>query len=105
MAERYRQDHQAGDLVVDLLELKVPKLFAVERGREDDEAVAHEFSAFLCNYILRCNLKHTIVKKIMDIMVRELNSHTQMSESYKDHITQSIMYYSAPLSGCNLRPV
>ena len=57
---------------MDLLELKVPKLFAVERGRKEDEAVADEFSAFLRNYILRCNLKHTIIKKIMDIMVREL---------------------------------
>ena len=58
--------------MVDLLKLKVPKLFAVEGGREEDEAVAHEFSAFLRNYILRCNLKHTIVEKIMDILVREL---------------------------------
>lgn len=82
--------------MVDLLKLKVPKLFAVERGREEDEAVAHEFSAFLRSYILKCSLKHTIVTKIIDIMVRELNSHTQMSES---------QYYSPPLSGCNLRPV
>ena len=91
--------------MVDLLKLKVPKLFAVERGREEDEAVAHEFSTFLCNYILRCSLKHTILEKIMDIMVRELNSRTQMSESHKDHITQPVMYYFPPLSGCNLRPV
>lgn len=105
VAGRYRQDRRAGDLVVDLLKLKVPKLFAVEGGREEDEAVAHEFSAFLRTYILRCNLKYTILAKLMDIMVRELNSHTQMSESHEDHITQPIMYYSPPLSGCNLRPV
>ena len=77
MAERYHQDGRAEDLVVDLLKLKVPKLFAVERGREEDEAVAREFSAFLHNYILRCDPKHTILRKMRDIMVSELNSQSR----------------------------
>ena len=71
VAERYHQDGQAGDLVVDLLKLEVPKLFAVEEGEEKDEEVCHKFSQFLQNYIFRCNLKHTILKKMRHILVRE----------------------------------
>ena len=70
MAERYRDDGQAGKLVVDLLMLDVPKLFAVEGGREEDEAVGREFSAFLQDYILRCDPKHTILSKMNIILVR-----------------------------------
>ena len=73
MAECYRDDGQAGDLVVDLLNLQVPKLFAVEGG-EKDEVVHHEFSQFLKNYIFRCKLKHTILKKMKNILVSEPNS-------------------------------
>ena len=71
MAERYRDDGRAGDLVVDLLKLEVPKLFAVEGGREEDEAVRSEFSRFLRNYILRCDLKLTTLGRMSDIMVRK----------------------------------
>ena len=68
VAECYYRDGRAGDLVVDLLKLRVPKLFAVEWGREEDEAVRHMFSAFLRGYISRCAINHTILEK-MDIVV------------------------------------
>ena len=71
VAERYRQDGRAGDLIVDLLNLKVPKLFAVDRGGEKDEEVRRKFSHFLLGYILKCPLKHTILEKMNDILVRE----------------------------------
>ena len=71
VAERYHQDGRAGDLLVDLLKLEVPKLFAVEEGEEKDEEVRHKFSEFLQNYIFWCNLKHTILKKMESILVRE----------------------------------
>lgn len=68
--------------MVDLLKLKVPKLFAVEQGEEDEE-VRRKFSTFLQNYIRICDLKHTILEKMGDILVREPNSHVlciQLSE-------------------------
>ena len=71
MAERYRDDHRAGELVVDLLQLKVPKLFAVDKGGEEDEEVALQFSAFLRSYISRNALKHTILGKIRNILVSD----------------------------------
>ena len=71
VAERYHQDGRAGDLLVDLLKLEVPKLFAVEEGEEKDEEVRHKFSEFLRNYIFWCNLKHTTLKKMGHILVRE----------------------------------
>ena len=71
VAERYHKDGWAEDLVVDLLKLEVPKLFAVEGGSEEDEAVRCEFSRFLQNYIIECDLQPTIFEKMKDIMVRE----------------------------------
>ena len=73
VAKRYHDSRRAGNLVVDLLELKVPKLFAVEQGEKDEE-VCCQFSAFLRDYILRCDLKHTILGKMIKILVREPNS-------------------------------
>ena len=58
--------------MVDLLKLEVPKLFAVEEGGEKDEDVRYEFSQFLKDYIFRCQLKHTIFKKMRNILVSEL---------------------------------
>ena len=55
VAERYHSSGRAGNLVVDLLKLKVPKLFAVEQGEKDEE-VRRKFSTFLQNYIRRCDL-------------------------------------------------
>ena len=74
VAQRYDKDGRAGDLVVDLLKLKVPKLFAVEGGGEKDENVRHKFSGFLKNYIFRCKLKRTIIEEMKKILVREPNS-------------------------------
>ena len=65
VAECYHKDGRAGDLVVDLLKLEVPKLFAVEGGSEEDEAVRCEFSRFLQNYIIECELP--ILEKRKDI--------------------------------------
>ena len=105
VAKRYLGDGRAGDLVMDLLKLKVPKLFAVENRNQEDEKVRHRFSAFLRHYILRWDLRHTILGNMMNIMVRKLNSHMQMSLSLKDHChlctTPSYVLLS---SGCNLRP-
>jgi len=61
--------------VVDLLKLKVPKLFAVEGGGMEDETVGREFSAFLRNYINRICLRHTILGKMNIILVREGDKH------------------------------
>ena len=71
MAERYRDDGQAGKLVVDLLMLEVPKLFAVVGGVKEDKAVGREFSTFLQDYNSRCNLRHTILSKMKIILVRD----------------------------------
>ena len=71
VAEHYRQECRAGDLGVDLLNLNVPNLFAVKGGEEKDEEVRRKFSAFLRSYILRWDLKHTILERINDILVRE----------------------------------
>ena len=75
VASRYHDDGRARDLVMDLLKLKVPKLFAVEQGGEKDEKVRLLFSSFLSDYIRRNALKHTILMKMSKIMVREANSH------------------------------
>ena len=71
MAERYHQEHRAAELVVDLLKFEVPKLFAANRGEENDEKVRNKFSLFLQEYICRGNLKHIILEKMKVIMVRQ----------------------------------
>ena len=68
-----------------LLDLNVPKLFAVEEGGDKDEAVCRKFSSFLKDYILRCCLQHTLLKKMDHILVRKPSNHIlciQMSESH-----------------------
>lgn len=80
MAKCYREDGRAGDFLLDLLELKLPELFAAERGRGEDEKVRHNFTTFLWDYILRCGLKHTILEEMRNILVRETNSHMQMTQ-------------------------
>jgi len=71
VAQCYDKEGRAGELVIDLLKLEVPKLFAVEGGGEKDKDVRHEFFQFLKNYIFRCKLKHTILKEMRNILVRE----------------------------------
>ena len=82
MAECYHQDGRAGDLVMDLLKLKVPKLFAVEGGKKEDEAVGRTFSLFLRDYIHKYALKHTFLEKMVVILVSKQNSlvHLQICE-------------------------
>ena len=74
VAECYHQDGRGGDLVVDLLKLKVPKLFAVKGGKEEDEAVGRTFSLFLRDYIRKYALKHTFLEKMGVILVSKQNS-------------------------------
>ena len=96
MAERYHQEHRAANLVVDLLKLEVPKLFAVDRGEEKDKKVRNEFSLFLQEYIRQGNLKHIILEKMRVIMVREAICSDQIL-----HHTQKWNVSSLP--GCNFR--
>lgn len=73
VAKRYREDGRAADLVLDLLKLQVPELFAVHGGGEKDKEVRRKFSNFLRDYICRCHLKHTILKKMNIILVSDRN--------------------------------
>ena len=58
--------------MLDLLHLKVPKLFAsVGEGREDS-AVQQDLTAFLKDYINRNALKQSILRNMTKIMVRIL---------------------------------
>ena len=82
MAERYRGDGRAGELVVDLLKLEVPKLFAMEGGGEEDETVGREFSAFLRDYISRNALKLTILGKMNIILVRHSEKFSVQRASF-----------------------
>ena len=47
VAERYHGDGRAGDLIVDLLKLEVPKLFAVEGV--DDPSLHHGIPLTWCD--------------------------------------------------------
>ena len=78
MAEHYQDDGRAGDFLVDLLKLEVPRLFAMEGGEKEDEAVGRKFSHFLQGYISRCAVKHTILEKMSEVMVREANRHLSL---------------------------
>ena len=103
VARCYRDDGRAGDLVVDLLKLKVSKLFAVEGGREEDEAVRSEFSRFLQNYI---HLECDILEKMSNIMVREPNHKVLCEWTLNNNILlhYSTLFLLYNLQGCNLRP-
>jgi len=105
VAKHYFDNGQAGDLIVDLLKLGVPKLSGVE-GRED-ETVGHKFSRFLQGYISRHSLKHIILEKMGDIMVRKADIHIlcmQTGESlFKGRILGNAPTPSSP-PVCNLRP-
>ena len=70
VAERYRLDERAGDFIPDILQLKVPLLFAteIEPAPEGGNRVGDKFSSFLREYIQRNNLRPVIMKKIQDIL-------------------------------------
>ena len=96
VAEHYYQDGRAGDFIMHLLQLNVPKLFAVEVGGDKDEAVCRKFSSFLKNYILRCCLQHTLLNNMHRILVRKPSNHVLCLR----------MSLSPPLlPGCNLGPL
>ncbi len=72
VAERYLQDQRAAEFVLDLLQLSVPKLFAVESSGKEKGAAASisaEFMAFLKDYITRNSLKLLILCQMKDILV------------------------------------
>ena len=94
VAQCYHQDGRAEDLVVDLLKLKVPKLFAVEGEGEDDEKVRCEFSAFLQKHILKYYCKH-VHEKMSKILVsvfanglKTVNSNVHFVKSHLVNIDQ-----------------
>ena len=67
---RYLTDGRAGEFVLDLLKLQVPKLLALETGEEEGgQAVQDEFKKFLRDFIRRHCLKHTILSQITVIVV------------------------------------
>ena len=70
VADDYRSDQRAEDFIPDLLQLKVPLLFAVknEPGAGGGSHVGDTFSSFLHDYILRNNLCHVITNKIKDTL-------------------------------------
>ena len=72
IAEHYRIEKRAHEFIMDLLQLNVPKLFAVEPGEleEDAQAVAMEFTSFLYDFINRNALKPAILTQLTSIMVR-----------------------------------
>lgn len=70
----YQADKRQKEFVLDLLQLKVPKLFAVEEGCEDltdymDKEVAKKFTSFLRIFINRNALKHSILIQMTAILV------------------------------------
>jgi len=75
VAKCYYKDGRAGELLVDLLKLEVPKLFAVEGGEQNNETVGREFSAFLRDYINQNRLKYAILEKMSIILVRKGDKH------------------------------
>ena len=83
VAKHYFDNGQAGDLVVDLLKLGVPRLFAVVAEGKEDQAVSREFSHFLQGYISRYSLKHIILEKMGDIMVRKAHTYIYIFSVYR----------------------
>lgn len=74
VADSYLKDKRQQQFVMDLLQLKVPKLFAVEEGanetiEKEDETVARKFSAFLRNFINRHALKNSILNQMTTLLV------------------------------------
>lgn len=71
----YLHDERSQEFVFHLLELRVPKLFAVddeecdEGIRKEDFAIRDRFWKFLSNYITSNGLKNTIVTHISRILV------------------------------------
>ena len=74
VAAGYLTDKRQKTFVLDLLQLNVPKLFAVKEGvdevtEKEDVEVAETFSIFLRNFINRNALQQSILIQIPDILV------------------------------------
>ena len=67
VAKRYEESGRAKDFVLDLLALRVFKLFAIES--EEDKAVQESFKASLLAFIRRNALKHALLSDMTVIMV------------------------------------
>ena len=74
VSHAYTADERHNDFILDLLQLKVPELFAVEEETDEsagqvDMEVAKNFSEFLNCYVQRHVQKHIILSHTAAIMV------------------------------------
>ena len=70
IGEMYTMDSRSADFILDLLAVKVPKLFAVSYAECTlDVAVQNEFSIYLHSYIQMNGLKRDMMKSIDKILV------------------------------------
>lgn len=74
VASGYLADKRQTEFILDLLQLKVPKLFAVEKeademAEKEDMEVAKKFSLFLRGFISRNALKHSILTQMTALLV------------------------------------
>ena len=78
MAAKYQESQRATDFILDLLKLRVSSLFAIDPGEEQGqttmmvsgEDVHKDFKRFLQNFIKRNSLKHPLLEKMSNIMVK-----------------------------------
>ena len=76
VSHSYLHEIRQSEFVVDLLQLKVPKLFAMEEGSDEiaekeDLEVARRFTFFLRNYVNRHALKQSILAQMSTLLVRK----------------------------------
>ena len=70
VAKRYEESNRAKSFVLDLLAIKVSKLFAIDTESETADAeVQNNFKTFLCDYIKRNGIGHGLFSKMKVIMV------------------------------------
>lgn len=74
VADGYLAEGRQNEFILDLLQLNVPKLFAVETGADEaseemDMEVAGKFSLFLCDYINKNALRPIILTQMISILV------------------------------------
>ena len=70
VAKRYQGSGRAKNFVLDLLAIRVPNLFAIERGEEAaGEEVQKNFKTFLQDFIRRNDLNHALLSDMNVIMV------------------------------------
>ena len=74
VSNSYLTEARQAVFVIDLFQLKVPKLFAIEEGSDEiaekeDLEVARKFSFFLRGYINRLALKQSILAQMSTLLV------------------------------------